>query len=132
MTTVVDYLCTSSASWYPTAIVRYKNINEVNMKEEGEEEEGEEGEEEEGEEGEEEENEKKGLKNERGVLSSMNNNSNGNSNGNDETDSESVEPLSVCAVDCEMCYTAAGLELTRVSNAIVVIVVVVFVVADCL
>jgi hypothetical protein len=89
------------------------------MKEEGEEEEGEEGEEEEGEEGEEEESDKKSMKKGEEDLSGK--------DRNDEIDSEGegerVEPLSVCGVDCEMCYTAAGLELTRVSNMIVIVVI---------
>jgi hypothetical protein len=115
----VDFLSTSSPSWLPTAALRYKDINEISMKEEGEEEEGEEGEEEEGEEGEEEESDKKSMKKGEEDLSGK--------DRNDEIDSEGegerVEPLSVCGVDCEMCYTAAGLELTRVSNMIVIVVI---------
>jgi hypothetical protein len=112
----VDFLSTSSPSWLPTAALRYKDINEISMKEEGEEEEGEE---EEGEEGEEEESDKKSMKKGEEDLSGK--------DRNDEIDSEGegerVEPLSVCGVDCEMCYTAAGLELTRVSNMIVIVVI---------
>jgi hypothetical protein len=121
MTTAVDFLSTSSPSWLPTAALRYKKINEISMKEEGEEEEGEEGEEEEGEEGEEEESDKKSMKKGEKGLSEEDRNDVIDSEG----EGEGAEPLSVCGVDCEMCYTAAGLELTRVSNIIVIVIILV-------
>ena len=34
--------------------------------------------------------------------------------GSMDMDPGPQEPLSVCAIDCEMCYTKIGLELTRV------------------
>jgi hypothetical protein len=125
MTTAVDFLSTSSPSWLPTAALRYKSINAICMKEEGEEEEGEEGEEEEGEERGEEESDKKSMKNGEGDVSGTDCNQNIESKGEKEGEGVGEEPLSVCGVDCEMCYTAAGLELTRVRNIIITVIIVI-------
>lgn len=89
-----DFLSTSSDAWKLPPVIRYKETKEIIEVEEGEEEE----EEERNEDGE----EKGGITDSNVHKSST------------DTDPVPQEPLSVCAIDCEMCYTKAGLELTRV------------------
>ena len=115
------YVHTSSSFWSPKDALRYKELKETIVKEEGEED----GEElEEGEEGEEGEEHSVPIE----VSSSLQFNNNHHNKEldcrNSNNDIEGSEPsspqhsgfLSVCAIDCEMCYTSIGLELTRVST----------------
>ena len=88
--TVEDFICTSSESWKLPPVIRYKEIKEIVEVEEGEEEEEDEGGDE---------------KND--VMMNV-------QVGSTDMDPGPQEPLSVCAIDCEMCYTKIGLELTRV------------------
>jgi hypothetical protein len=92
---VKDFLSTSSDAWKLPPVIRYKKTKEIIEIEEGEEEE----EEEEGNE----DGEEKEVVMDTNVHKSST-----------DTDPVPQEPLSVCAIDCEMCYTKAGLELTRV------------------
>ena len=91
-----DFLSTSSDAWKLPPVIRYKDTKEIVEVEEGEEEEGEEEE-----------------RNEDGEEKEVIMDSNVHKSSTD-TDPVPQEPLSVCAIDCEMCYTKAGLELTRV------------------
>jgi hypothetical protein len=94
---VKDFLSTSSDAWKLPPVIRYKETKEIIEIEEGEEEE------------EEEEEEEGIVDGEEKVLIDSNVHE-----SSTDTDPVPQEPLSVCAIDCEMCYTKAGLELTRV------------------
>ena len=91
-----DFLSTSSDAWKLPPVIRYKETKDIVEIEEGEEEEEEE------EEGNEDGEEKGEI-----MESNLHKSST-------DTDPVPQEPLYVCAIDCEMCYTKAGLELTRV------------------
>ena len=88
-----EFVSTSSDAWKLPPVIRYKETKEIVEIEEGEEEEEEGNEDGEG----------RGEIMDRNVHESST-----------DTDPAPQEPLSVCAIDCEMCYTKAGLELTRV------------------
>ena len=99
----MKFISTDSSIWCPPAKLHYREVVESMTREEGEEDEEGEVEEEKVEKAVDEKEEKK--ENDIETISEVN---------STPVDPGLQIPLFMCGVDCEMCYTELGLELTRV------------------